>query len=216
MVDLKTKKIFYSIKIEKSKPYNRINDGKVDPVGRLWFGTMDDSIKKESGSLYCLDKRLKLYKVDSGYFVTNGPAFIDKNNFYHTDSRKKKIYKIKINENFKIIKKSIFINFKNEEGSPDGMSIDTKNNLWVCHYAGSQISVFNSKGKKIHKIEIPAKNITNLVFGDKKLNYIFISTALESMSKKEKSKYPLAGGLFKLKTNTKGKKIDKYKLTTNL
>ena len=216
VVDLKTKKIFYSIKIEKSKPYNRINDGKVDPVGRLWFGTMHDSVKKESGSLYCLDKRLKLYKVDSGYFVTNGPAFIDKNNFYHTDSRKKKIYKIKINENFKIIKKSIFINFKNEEGSPDGMSIDTKNNLWVCHYGGSQISVFNPNGKKIHKIEIPAKNITNLAFGDKKLNCIFISTALKKMSKKEKLAYPLAGGLFKLKTNTKGKKIDKYKLTTNL
>ena len=43
----------------------------------------------KNGSLYCLDKNLNLHKVDKNYYITNGPAFIDENNFYHTDSRKK-------------------------------------------------------------------------------------------------------------------------------
>ena len=75
---------------------NRINDGKTDPKGNLWFGTMDNLERKvEKGSLYKLDKYLNLTKVDQNYRITNGPAFIDEYNFYHTDSSKKIIYKIK-------------------------------------------------------------------------------------------------------------------------
>ena len=109
IVNLKTKKIIKSIFIESNLSKNRINDGKTDPKGRLWFGTMDNperSIKK--GSLYCLDKNLNLHKIDSNYYITNGPAFLDENNLYHTDSRSKTIYKIKINKNLKILKKKIF------------------------------------------------------------------------------------------------------------
>ena len=72
-----------SIGIESNKPNNRINDGKTDPMGRLWFGTMDNlERKKMFGSLYCLNNKLKLNKVDSKYYITNGPAFLNKNNFY--------------------------------------------------------------------------------------------------------------------------------------
>ena len=88
---------------------NRINDGKTDFLGRLWFGTMDDSERRiRNGSLYCLDKKLILHKVDTKYYITNGPAFINKDTFLHTDSRRKIIFKIKINKNFKIIKKKNF------------------------------------------------------------------------------------------------------------
>ena len=65
-VNLKSKRIIKSIKIEKDKPLNRINDGKTDFLGRLWFGTMDDSERRiRNGSLYCLDKKLILHKVDT-------------------------------------------------------------------------------------------------------------------------------------------------------
>ena len=63
IIDIKTKKIFYSIPIESNKPFNRLNDGKIDPSGNLWFGTMDNKEKKRSGSLYCLDTNLNLHKV---------------------------------------------------------------------------------------------------------------------------------------------------------
>jgi len=212
IVNLKSKKIIKSISIEKNLPKNRINDGKTDPKGRLWFGTMDNperSIKK--GSLYCLDKNLKLKKIDKNYLITNGPAFLDENNFYHTDSRKKTIYKIKINKKLKIIKKKIFIRFNSEDGSPDGMTLDSKKNLWVCHFHGATISVFNKKGEKIHKINFPAKNITNCTFGGKTNNELFVSTATKSMSKVDFKKYKYSGALFSVKTNMKGKLSKSYK-----
>ena len=211
ILNLKTKKIIKSIKIEKNIKLNRINDGKTDPIGRLWFGTMDNlerNIKK--GSLYCLDQKMNLNKVDKNYYITNGPAFIDSNNFYHTDSRARKIYKIRINKNFKIIKKKIFKKFNINDGVPDGMSVDINKNLWVTHFHGAKITVFNQKGKIIHTINLPAKNITNCAFGGNRNSEVFVTSALKSMNKKEIKKYKYSGALFKIQTNIRGIEQKKY------
>ena len=213
IVNFLSKKIINSIKIEPNIKNNRLNDGKTDALGRLWFGTMDNlERKRTSGSLYCLDNKLKIHKIDKKYFITNGPAFLNKNNFYHTDSKKKIIYKITINNNFKILKKKIFLKFNKSDGFPDGMITDKKNNLWVCHYGGGCISVYNLKGKKIYRIKLPAKNITNCTFGGQNNNELFISTARKDLSVKELKKYPLSGSLFKMKINIKGKSTQSFKV----
>jgi len=215
IMNLKNKKIIYSIPIESDQPMNRINDGKVDEKGRLWFGTMDNLERnKKFGALYCLDCKLNIHKVDKNYFITNGPAFLNHNTFYHTDSRKRVIYKITIDKNFKIKEKKKFLSIKKIEGSPDGMTTDIKNNLWVCHYGGGKITTYNSKGKRIYEIIIPAKNITNCVFGGINNNELFISTARKGLTPKDRKKYPLSGSLFKVKLNIKGKKSQSYKLLT--
>ena len=203
--NLRSKKILKSINIEPEIKLNRINDGKTDPVGNLWFGTMDNLERKiEKGSLYRLDKNLKLMKVDKNYRITNGPAFIDQYNFYHTDSAKKNIYKIKVNKNNKIIGKKIFKKFSNQDGAPDGMTLDKNKNLWVAHFHGACISVFNSKAKLIHKINFPAKNITNCTFGGQNNSELFVTTATKGMSKAEMRKFSYSGYLFSVKTNVKG------------
>jgi len=212
--NLKSKKIIKSIPIESNLKLNRINDGKTDPAGNLWFGTMDNLERKiERGSLYKLDKNLKLTKVDKNYIITNGPAFIDKYNFYHTDSSKKIIYKIKIESSNKIISKKVFKKLSPEEGSPDGMTLDKNNNLWVAHFHGACISVFNSKAKLIHKIKFPAKNVTNCTFGGQNNSELFVTTATKGMSKAEMRKFSYSGYLFSVKTNTKG--ILQKKFVTN-
>ena len=212
IVNINNLKKIFSIAIELDKPNNRINDGKIDPQGRLWFGTMDNLEKKQTGALYCLDKFLKLHKVDKGYFIPNGPAFLNKNNFYHTDSKKKIIYKVRINNNFKVIKKKIFLKINKLDGTPDGMTTDSKNNLWVCHYNGAKISVFNLKGKKIHEIKFPAKNVTSCTFGGINNRELFVSTAKKGMNKKQLKDYHLSGNLFKIKTTIKGKDTKNFEL----
>ena len=203
--NLKSKKVLKSIPIEPKIKLNRINDGKTDPAGNLWFGTMDNLERKiEKGSLYKLDKNLKLTRVDKNYRITNGPAFIDKYNFYHTDSPKKTIYKIKINKNNKIISKKIFKKLTPEEGVPDGMTLDKNKNLWVAHFRGACVSVFNNKAKLIHRIKFPAKNITNCAFGGKNNKELYVSTATKGMNKADLRKFRYSGFFFCVKTNAKG------------
>ena len=203
--NLKSKKILKTINIEPTIKLNRINDGKTDPAGNLWFGTMDNLERKiENGSLYKLEKNLKLIRVDKNYRITNGPAFINQYKFYHTDSSKRKIYKIKINKNNKIVSKNIFKKFSLQDGVPDGMTLDKDNNLWVAHYHGACISVFNSKAKLIKKINFPAKNITNCTFGGQNNSELYVTTATKGMSKADKRKFSYSGYLFSVKTNTRG------------
>ncbi len=214
ILNLKSKKIIKSIIIEPSLKLNRINDGKTDPAGNLWFGTMDNLERKiEKGSLYKLDKNFKLTKIDKNYRITNGPAFIDQYNFYHTDSSKKTIYKIKINKKNKIISKKIFKKLSSEEGSPDGMTLDKNKNLWVAHFHGACISVFNQKAKLIHRIQFPAKNITNCAFGGKNTNELFVSTATKGMSNADLRKFRYSGFFFSVKTNSKGVLQKKFNIS---
>ena len=68
IVNLKNNKKIKSIFIEIDKPLNRLNDGKTDPSGRLWFGSMDNLERNiNRRSLYCVDKNLEIKKVDKNY-----------------------------------------------------------------------------------------------------------------------------------------------------
>ena len=111
----------------------------------------------KNGSLYCLDKDLIIHKVDTRYFITNGPAFLNDNNFYHTDSRRKIIYKIRVNKDLKIVKKEVFIKLNSKNGSPDGMTLDINDNLWVATFGGAKLLVFNKNRKLIHTVKFPKK-----------------------------------------------------------
>ena len=144
------------------------------------------------------------YRYGKNYRITNGPAFIDEHNFYHTDSPKKTIYKIKINKNNKIISKKIFKKLTPEEGVPDGMTLDKNKNLWVAHFRGACVSVFNSRAKLIHRIQFPAKNITNCAFGGKNNQELYVSTATKGMNKADLRKFRYSGFFFSVKTNAKG------------
>ena len=84
------------------------------------------------------------------------------------------------------------------------MTIDRKKNIWVCHFGGGCITVFNLKGKRIYKIKLPAKNITNCTFGGINKDEIFVTSALKGMKKSEIKKLSLSGSLFNIKTKVKG------------
>ena len=93
------------------------------------------------------------------------------------------------------------------------MTLDKNKNLWVAHYNGACVSVFDIKGKLIHRIHLPAKNITNCAFGGQHNNELFITSATKGMNKAELRKFRYSGFLFSVKTNTKGFVQNKFKLS---
>jgi len=92
------------------------------------------------------------------------------------------------------------------------MTLDNRNNLWVCHYGGASISVFNKNSKLIHKIKFPAKNITNCCFGGSNNKDLFVSSALKGMSKNDIREFNKSGSFFKISTNVLGKNLKSFKL----
>ena len=205
-IDLDTGAIEPIAMPEADFPGNRFNDGKVDEQGRYWAGSMDDGEKLETGSLYRLDSDLCVHKMDDNYSITNGPAFsLDGKTLYHTDTAKRTIYAFDLSEDGTIANKRVFVKLEaEEEGYPDGMTVDSENCIWLSHFAGSRITRYSTEGQILQVIPMPVPNITSCTFAGSDLDTLYITTARHLLSEEQIRKYPLSGSLFACKPGVKG------------
>jgi len=182
---------------EPELPNNRFNDGKVDRAGRFWAGTMDRTEREASGSLYRLDPGLAWQRIDSGYRVTNGPAFsADGRTMYHTDSARQTVYAFDLAADGSAANRRTFLQFGQGEGYPDGMTVDAEDCLWIAFWDGWCVRRFSPAGERLTELAVPAQRPTSCTFGGPGLDRLFITTASRDLSADELAAQPYAGGLF--------------------
>ncbi|RWZ58097.1 SMP-30/gluconolactonase/LRE family protein [Halobacillus fulvus] len=192
---------------EKHLPNNRFNDGKCDPAGRFWAGTMAQDETSGQGTLYCLESDLSLHEKIKGVSISNGIAWSPDHSFmYYIDTPTEQIVRYEFDVTSGAIQNPVpVINFKDEKGFPDGMTIDEEGMLWIAHWGGAAVTCWNPEsGERLERIDVPALNVTSCVFGGKDLNELYITTARKGMSEQDLEAYPLSGGLFKVRTDRKG------------
>lgn len=186
-------------------PGNRFNDGKVDRAGRFWAGTMDHAEKTASGTLYRIDTDLSWMAIDTGYRVTNGPAFsTDGRTMYHTDSALQRIYEFALDADGNATDRKLFLHFEHMDGYPDGMAVDAENCLWVAFWDGWCIRRFSPDGVLLAEISVPVQRPTSVAFGGADMDQIFISSASRDLTEAELAGQPNAGGLFSFKPGVRG------------
>jgi D-xylonolactonase len=184
---------------------NRFNDGKVDRAGRFWAGTMDRTEQEASGSLYRLDPDLSWTRIDSGYKVTNGPAFSrDGRTIYHTDSALQRVYAFDLAADGSVSNKRPFLQFGEGDGYPDGMTVDAEDCLWIAFWDGWCVRRFSPAGERIDELEVPAQRPTSVAFGGPDLDLLFITTARRDLTPDELTTQPSAGGLFMTRPGVTG------------
>lgn len=175
----------------------RFNDGKCDPAGRLWVGSMGLDQKAYRASLYSIDRGVPTQQLDS-MTISNGIVW---------SSDQKTMYYINTpDENVKAFDYDVATGqISNERvvieiggiGYPDGMAIDAEDMLWIALWNGNMVGRWNPQtGKLIGKVQVPAHNITSCAFVGAALDSLVITTARVDMSAEEKAEYPLAGSLF--------------------
>ncbi len=194
---------------EADKPDNRFNDGKCDPAGRFWVGTMSLVGAKNAGALYRLDADSTIHKMIDGVGISNGIVWsADKTKMYYIDTPTRKVMGYDYdNETGDISNPKVAVEIPDGIGYPDGMTIDKKDNLWVALWGGSAVACFNPEnGELLCKIEVPAKNVTSCTFGGDDLGTLYITTARESTSDEDLERFPHAGGVFKVRPGVKGVK----------
>jgi sugar lactone lactonase YvrE len=175
--------------LEPKQPNNRPNDGKCDPEGRLWVGTIDLEFKPGASALYRLDAKNKLTQVLTGLTLANGLAWdIHKNIFYFIDSATQCVQKFAYHpDTGDISNRRIAFSCDKSPGLPDGMCIDPEGMLWIAFFDGGQVCQFNpSTGKIIKTIKLPTKYPTSCTLGGKDLNQLFITSASHLLSQEEK------------------------------
>jgi xylono-1,5-lactonase len=182
---------------EPHLPGNRMNDGKVDRAGRFWAGTMDAAERSSTGSLYRLDADLSWTMADSGYGVTNGPAFSpDGRTMYHSDSAAQRIYAFDLAEDGSVSNRRTFAQFGDGEGYPDGMTVDVEGCLWVAFWDGWCLRRLSPSGERMAELGVSVQRPTSCTFGGKDLDLMFVTSARRDFSAEELRAQPEAGGLF--------------------
>jgi sugar lactone lactonase YvrE len=184
---------------ESHLPSNRFNEGKCDPAGMFWAGTMSLSDEPNRGSVYAINNDLIPKKKIEGVSISNGMAWsLDHQTFYYIDTPALEVVAFeydKINGNISNKKTSITIDEK--DGYPDGMTIDSEGMLWIAHWDGWQVTRWNpANGKKLYSIKLPVAKVTSCTFGGENLEDLFISSAKVGITEDELNEQPLAGSLF--------------------
>ena len=182
---------------EADLPDNRFNDGKVDRHGRFWAGSMDDTEKEATGTLYRLDQGLGCTAVDRGYKVTNGPAFSPSGGvMYHNDSARQVTYAFDLDGEGNATNRREFARYGAGDGYPDGMTVDSEGCLWIAFWDGWCVRRYSPAGECLGKIDVPVARPTSCAFGGKHLDELYITSATIGLDADAIAVQPHAGGLF--------------------
>jgi sugar lactone lactonase YvrE len=185
------------IDIAKEEPMLRPNDGKASPDGRIFMGVMHQSNHNETGSLYRIDKDLSIHKVLSKQHIPNGIVWnAAGDRLYYVDSGRGVIEAyVYDKQTGEIVFDRVAVQVPAEMGVPDGMTIDARGYLWVAHWGGFCVGVWNpATGCLIEKVEVPVPHVTSCTFGN--AGELYITTARSGLSPEMLDRYPMSGALF--------------------
>jgi len=191
-------------------PAIRFNDGKCDPHGRLWMGTMGFKAEPKLGAFYSFTKG-NLEEHISQTTISNGMAWWNER-FYYIDSPTQMVQVFDYDGKKGAISNGRkLVDIDEKMGTPDGMTIDQNGNLWVALYGGSKvIQIDGDSGEILDEIKVPAPHVTSCTFGGDDFKTLFITTARENMTEAQLKEYPESGSIFAAALKVGGKAANFY------
>ena len=170
----------------------RMNDGKVDPLGRFWAGSLALSFEKDRGSLYVLEKDGSYSKVIDNVTLSNGMGWSpDAKYFYYIDSIPGVLKRFDYESVDGCLSNPIdLITFETSLGIPDGMSVTTDGKIVLALWDGGRLEVYEPSGKKISEIKLGVSRPTSCTFGGEDGNVLIVTTASQGI---DLATEPLAG-----------------------
>lgn len=184
---------------------NRFNDATVDRDGRLWFGSMDDGAREASGAVHVYDAGA-IRRVGGACVITNGPvATGDGRYLYHVDTLAGLIWRFDISAGTTLADGSVFARIDPVDGTPDGVTLDAEDHLWVGLWGGWEARRYAPDGTLVATVGFPCANVTKIAFGGPELRTAYATTARVGLDDAALAGQPLAGGLFAFPVDVPGR-----------
>ncbi|UCD30633.1 MAG: SMP-30/gluconolactonase/LRE family protein [Planctomycetota bacterium] len=186
----------------------RFNDVIADPEGRVFAGTIG---KNNKGGLYRIDTNGDITNLFKGTGCSNGMGFSpDLHHFYWTCSSTRRIFRFKYHRNTgQLTDRKVLIAVGENEGVPDGLTIDTAGNIWSARWDGYALYKYSPDGKPIDKIEFPVAKVSSVIFGGANLDELYVTTAGGSQNADTPD-----GTLYRVKVPNKGRLEFRSKIHT--
>ena len=152
--------------VEAELTGNRFNDGKCDPNGNLWVGSMHLEQSAPKASLYKIDAKGTATKMLDSVTISNGIVWTsDNKTMYYIDTKRGNVRAYDYDKSSgDITNERVVITVSDTLGYPDGMTIDAEGMLWIALWNGNCISRWNpNTGEKINEIKLPHEISGNLI-----------------------------------------------------
>jgi sugar lactone lactonase YvrE len=191
----------------------RFNDGKCDPVGRFWVGSIDEPRRPGRAGLWCFRDGI-LERRQSGITVSNGLAWSpDARTMYWADTAAHTVWAFDFEAlGGAMTGRRVFAQFapKPEQGlvgyggRPDGAAVDAEGCYWVAMYEGGRVLRLSPAGELLAEVRIPARCPTMPCFGGDDLKTVYVTSASLARPAEESAEYPHAGCTFAFRVDVPG------------
>jgi sugar lactone lactonase YvrE len=191
---------------EKGRDENRYNDGKPDRSGRFFVGSLNKADRDPTGALYRINVDGSCHELDGPFVCANGMDWsLDDRIFYFVDTGSRNIFAYDYDPaTGEIEHRRVLATIPAEEGSPDGLCIDSEGFLWVAHWNGWRISRFDPAGRRERQVRMPVPHPTSLCFGGPNLDRLYVTSAATDLDRATLEAAPLSGSLFVLEPGVRG------------
>jgi sugar lactone lactonase YvrE len=192
-----------SIPVEADRPDTRMNDARVDRLGRFWAGTTHLEFLPGAGSLYRLDPDGSIEQVLDGLALSNGLDWSPDNQLmYFIDTLTFRVDVFDFDEAGGLPRdRRAFVALPEGEVLPDGLTVDAEGNVWVAFWGGGAVKAWDPSGAQIAEVRLPVPRVTSCAFGGIELDRLYVTTARGS----DPPHPPPAGGVFAATPGPRGR-----------
>lgn len=198
--------------LQGAAPDIRMNDGKCDPAGRFWAGTMALDFRPGAGALYRLDPDGTVREMLTGVTISNGLDWTpDGARMYYIDTPRRTIDVFDFDlERGEISGRRAAAEIPGEAGLPDGMTLDAEGRIWVALWGGGAVRCYSPEGRLEEVIEVPAPQTTSCCFGGPDFGDLYITTARDGLGEAELRAAPLSGSVFVARPGVRGRAAHRF------
>jgi sugar lactone lactonase YvrE len=199
--------------VEADRPDLRMNDGKCDPGGRFWAGTMAIDERRGAGALYRLDPDGRVHAMLEHVTISNGLDWSDDGRLmYYVDTPTGSIDVFDFDAaEGSITNRRSLARVEAGAGWPDGLTLDADGYLWVALWSGGAVRRYTPDGALDRIVAVPVSHPTSCAFGGHDLGDLYVTSAAIALAADARLREPLAGGLFRCRPGVRGRKPHRFK-----
>ena len=184
------------VALEADNPVTRSNDGRADPFGGFWIGTMGKRAEPGAGAIYRFF-RGEVRRLVDGISISNSICFApDGACAYYADTARQKVWRVGLDtDGWPVGTPALYLDLEPEGLWPDGAITDAEGGFWNAQWGAGRIARYLPDGRFDRSIAVPAPHVTCPAFAGGRL---IATSAREGLSADALDAAPLSGQVFDL------------------
>ncbi|MFN4010010.1 MAG: SMP-30/gluconolactonase/LRE family protein [Pannonibacter sp.] len=195
--DLNTGANTHVCPLEADNAVTRSNDGRADPQGGFWIGTMGCNAEQDAGAIYRW-YRGELRRLFAPITISNAISFApDGRTAFFTDSALAKVMRVTLDaDGWPNSEPAVFLDLASAGREPDGAVIDRDGLMWLAEWGSSRVAAYAPDGSLMRTVPVDAPHTTCPAFGGPDLTTLFCTSARQGLTASGRVAAPLSGMTF--------------------